>query len=164
MDKRYWASLVLLTALAACSGAASSNAVAAIGKPAPPWTDPLASGGTLTMASLVGHPVYLNFFATWCPPCNDEASSVNAIAKRFAPQGLRVVGVDVMENANKAKMFVAEHHLIYPAVVDSGVLQHQYEINGMPVHVFIDRHGIVRKIAIGELSEVQMKKDVRAIL
>jgi cytochrome c biogenesis protein CcmG, thiol:disulfide interchange protein DsbE len=162
--------LALSLALAACSGSTTSSQsgggskTAQEGKPAPPWTEPLIDGKNLTMASLVGKPVYLNFFATWCPPCNAEAPDVNAVQREFASQGLHVIGVDVLENAAKAKTFVRQHHLDYPAVVDSGTLRDEYQINGMPVHVFIDAHGIVRKIAVGELSKSQMEADVRTIL
>ena len=173
MMKRYCA-LTLLLALAACShasggggtSATTSQAVtsAAIGEPAPNFTEPLADGGTLAMASLKGKAVYLNFFASWCPPCNEEAPDVNAVSRQFAKQGLDVVGVDVLENAKKARSFIAEHHLTYPAVVDDGVLRDAYNINGMPVHVFIDRSGIVRKIEVGELTKAEMESDVKTVL
>jgi cytochrome c biogenesis protein CcmG/thiol:disulfide interchange protein DsbE len=154
-------------ALAGCGGGSSqgtSTQIAAVGKPAPSWNEPLASGGTMSSSSLAGKPVYLNFFATWCPPCNAEAPDVNAIQQQFASQGLHVIGVDVLENAARARQFVAEHHLGYPAVVDDGTLRDAYRINGMPVHVFINAKGIVKKIVVGELSKSQMEADVRTIL
>jgi thiol-disulfide isomerase/thioredoxin len=164
--------LGLLVALSACStksanSGASNGAAPAVAKKgllAPEWSETTLTGQTLTMASLRGKPVYLNFFATWCPPCNAEAPDVNAIAQQYAPKGLRVVGVDILENAAKAKQFVDEHHLSYPAVVDSGALRDAYNVNGMPVHVFIDRAGIVRKIEIGELSKAEMEADVKSVL
>lgn len=149
--------------LAGCSHTATS-AHAAIGAPAPPFDEPMVGGGSLTMAELTGKPVYLNFFATWCPPCNEEAPDVNAVYQEFKADGLDVVGVDVMENAKNAKSFVDEHHLTYPAVIDDGILRNAYNINGMPVHVFIDRRGTVKKIEIGELSKAEMIADVKSIL
>jgi thiol-disulfide isomerase/thioredoxin len=108
--------------------------------------------------------VYLNFFATWCPPCNEEAPAINALQRQYAASGLQVVGVDVLENAKKAAQFRREHQLLYPAVVDEGTLRDQYNVNGLPVHVFIDRQGIVRKIVVGELSAADMRTDVERIL
>ncbi len=167
--KRMITTLVSLAVLAGCAssgsgGNAAAPSIAERGKPAPAWSEPTIAGSTLSMASLEGKPVYLNFFASWCPPCNDEAPQVNAIAGEFAPKGLQVIGVDVSENAAKAKKFVDEHHLTYPAVIDSGTLRDAYRINGMPVHVFIDRAGIVKKIEIGQLSKDQMIADVKSIL
>lgn len=160
------AAVVGLAAMTGCSNAQHGEgpAIAKIGAAAPSFDERKVGGGTVSMASLRGSPVYLNFFATWCPPCNEEAPSVSAVAQQFKGEGLHVVGVDVLENAAKAKQFADEHHLVYPAVVDSGVLQRAYRINGLPVHVFIARDGTVRKIVVGELSKAQMIEDVKSIL
>jgi cytochrome c biogenesis protein CcmG, thiol:disulfide interchange protein DsbE len=157
------AALALL--VGACSNGGGADATAQVGKAAPDWTDPLVSGsGSETMAQLRGKPVFMDFFATWCPPCNAEAPMVNAAYKQYASQGLQVIGVDVQENARKAKQFVDEHQLTYPAVVDSGMLSDQYRINGMPVGVFIDKSGVVRKIEVGQLSPEQLNADIKSIL
>jgi cytochrome c biogenesis protein CcmG/thiol:disulfide interchange protein DsbE len=162
-----WVLVALLIAGCAQSTHTSQSAVPAkakIGAEAPAFDEPTASGSTLTMSSLEGKPVYLNFFASWCPPCNEEAPDVNAVQAQFKSRGLQVVGVDVLENAQKARMFLTEHHLTYPAIVDTGALRDAYDINGMPVHVFINAAGVVKKIEIGELSKTQMIADVRSIL
>jgi cytochrome c biogenesis protein CcmG, thiol:disulfide interchange protein DsbE len=154
--------------LAGCSagdgGSGGPSATAHVGQPAPNWTDPLVSGGTLSMAQLRGKPVFIDFFATWCPPCNAEAPEVNAAYREYAPRGLQVIGADVQETPQKAKQFVRAHALTYPAVVDSGTLSDEYQINGMPVGVFIDQTGVVRKIEIGQLSSAQLDADIKAIL
>lgn len=161
-------------ALTAChSGGANSSAnasaapppkAAAIGETAPNWQEPTTTGTTLSMESLHGKAVYLNFFASWCPPCNEEAPDVNSLQEEYGARGLQVVGVDVLENSAKAASFVTQHHLHYPAIVDAGTLRDAYNINGLPVHVFIDRNGVVRKIAVGELSRAEMEADVKRIL
>ena len=51
----------------------------------------------------------------------------------------------------RQRFFRTEHHLSYPVVIDAGTLRDQYDVNGLPVHVFIDRGGVVRKIVVGEL-------------
>jgi cytochrome c biogenesis protein CcmG/thiol:disulfide interchange protein DsbE len=173
MMKHTTIALVAAMTLAACSHASGSSgntaqgsapSVAKVGAEAPAFNEPTVDGVLLSMASLQGKPVYLNFFASWCPPCNEEAPDVNAVQQQFKGQGLQVVGVDILENKAKAKQFVDQHNLSYPAVVDSGRLRDAYNINGMPVHVFIDRNGIVKKIEIGELSKAQMIADVKTVL
>lgn len=159
--------LVLAAALilSACSaGAGASPRVAAVGRPAPDWSEHTSAGATLSLDSLRGKPVYLNFFATWCPPCNEEAPDVNALQKRYAAQGLQIVGVDELENAKKAAQFVRKFDLVYPAVVDDGTLQSQYNVNGLPLHVFIDRTGVIHKIVAGEMSKKEIDAQIRAIL
>lgn len=140
------------------------NTQAHVGEPAPPWTEPVVPGGTLALSSLRGKAVYLNLFATWCGPCNDEAPEINALAKSLGPKGLQVVGVDILESAGKAQQFVNQHHLSYPAVVDDGTLRDQYNVNGLPVHVFIDRQGVVRNITVGQMSAAEMRTNVERLL
>ena len=159
--------LLAALVLSACSTHAAgpgASSLARVGQPAPNWTQPTASGEKLSLDSLHGKPVYLNFFATWCPPCNEEAPDVNALQKQFAHQGLRVVGVDELEDAKKAKQFVEKFGLVYPAVVDDGTLQTQYNINGLPVHVFINRQGVIKKNKVGEMSKAEIAASIKAIL
>jgi peroxiredoxin len=150
-------------ASAANTAAQTAPANATIGALAPAWTLPLSTGGTLTSASLKGKPVYLNFFATWCPPCNDEASTVNALAQKYKSSGLVVVGVDEAESAAKAQFFVTEHHLSYPAVVDGGVLRDAYLINGLPVHAFIGRDGKLQNLVVGQMEPAEIEAAIRKI-
>ena len=70
----------------------------------------------------------------------------------------------MLENGRKAAAFRSEHRLTYPVVVDRGDLRDQYQVNGLPVHVFIDRSGIVRKIVVGELSPAAMRANVDRML
>ena len=173
MTSRSLPALLMALSLSACassghgtsqSGASPSSAVARVGRPAPPWSEPSVPGGTLSLASLRGKAVYLNIFASWCPPCNEEAPTLNALQEQYGSRGLQIVGVDVLENAHKAELFRSDHHLTYPAVVDDGTLRDQYNVNGLPVHVFIDRNGIVRDVVIGELSASDMRADVLKLL
>jgi cytochrome c biogenesis protein CcmG/thiol:disulfide interchange protein DsbE len=171
MAKRVASAAVLAAlALAACGrgGNAASPAEASgparVGRAAPGWSEPSLPGPSLTLASLHGKAIYLNFFATWCPPCNAEAPALDALQREYGDRGLQVVGVDVLENARKAALFRNEHHLSYPVVIDAGTLRDQYDVNGLPVHVFIDRGGVVRKIVVGELSPSDMRSNVERLL
>jgi cytochrome c biogenesis protein CcmG, thiol:disulfide interchange protein DsbE len=142
----------------------SAPSVAHVGQPAPEWKEPAVPSGTLSLASLHGKAVYLNFFASWCPPCNEEAPTLNALQKQYGSRGLQIVGIDVLENAGKAEQFRSAHRLDYPAVVDDGTLRNQYDVNGLPVHVFIDRSGVVRDVVVGELSATDMRSHVLKLL
>jgi peroxiredoxin len=169
MDRAAALAVAFACALAACahgdsSASSSGTGIAQVGHPAPGWTEPSIPGSTLSLDSLRGKAVYLNFFATWCPPCAQEAPAIDALSRSLSSSGLRVVGVNVLENAHKAALFRTEHNLSYPVVIDSGTLRSQYEVNGLPVHVFIDRGGIVRKIVVGELSAAAMRANVERIL
>jgi len=154
------AALVLaLAALAGCGGASNGTAQsgpAAQGGPAPDFALATSTGGKLSMRALAGKPVYLNFFATWCGPCQDEATDIGMLARKYAKRGLIVVGVDELESAAKAEAFRKQHDLPYPAVVDTGALRDAYNVNGLPVHVFIDRTGKIATLRVGEMSKAEI--------
>ena len=160
--KKY--ALIFVGALLLASCAHNGKQTAQVTQPAPDWTQPLSTGGTLTLSSLRGKPVYLNFFATWCPPCKDEAPFINKMQQQYASRGLHVVGVDELESAAQAESFRKQFHLVYPAVVDGGTLQGQYLVNGLPVHVFIGRDGVIRKMVAGEMAHAEIQKAVQSIL
>jgi cytochrome c biogenesis protein CcmG/thiol:disulfide interchange protein DsbE len=166
------AAAVAALSMVACSGNAGAtkkrgqggDQIARVGRAAPNWSEPTSQGTSLALASLRGKVVYLNFFATWCPPCNEEAPAIEGLQRQYGAKGLQVVGIDVLENARKAALFRSGHHLSYPAVVDDGTLRDQYAVNGLPVHVFIDRAGVVRNVVVGELSAEDMRANVLRLL
>ncbi len=162
----------LLAALAGCGRGTGTrggsppgaSSIAEVGQNAPRFSDPLSTGGTLDSASLRGKPVYLNFFASWCPPCNEEAPTINALQKEFSKDGLLVIGVDELENAADANEFREKYGLVYPIVVDSGELEDQYGVYGLPVHVFIERDGVVKEIETGEMTRPEIERAIKSIL
>ena len=157
-------------ALVACGhggGASQTDAqsqTAQLGRPAPDWSEPMLDGGNLSFASLRGKPIYLNFFATWCDGCKAESAALKTVLREYRARGVKVVGVDILESPSKAAQFHAEQHLTYPFVIDSGTLRRQYNINGLPVQVFIDRNGVVQRIALGQMSLADMRSNVERIL
>ncbi len=134
------------------------------GQSAPDFTAPLSGGGNLKLSSLRGKAVYLNFFASWCPPCNEEAPDVNALQKKYAKRGLVVVGVDELESAAKANDFLKKYGLVYKAVVDGGALRDEYGTNALPVHVFVARNGKVKLYREGEMSKAEIEAAIKSIL
>lgn len=161
--------LAAAAALACCArGATGQRAdqdqTAQVGRRAPNWSAPALDGREVSFASLRGKPLYLNFFATWCDGCKAESAALERVAREYRARGLQVVGVDILESAGKAAQFHSEQHLTYPFVVDSGTLRRQYDINGLPVQVFIDRNGVVQRISLGQMSLADMRSNVERIL
>src|SRR5580692_3620636 len=91
--------------------AAPALAIPRPGDVAPPFSLSTADAKTVSNATLHGKPVYLNFFATWCGPCRVETPSIVALSKKYARRGLRVVGIDVGENAGKAQGFAHDFNV-----------------------------------------------------
>ncbi len=136
-----------------------------VGQPAPAFSLPTVDGKTLTLASLKGKAVYLNFYATWCPPCNVEAPVIGKMSEKYKARGLTVLGVDELEDPGKAKEFLIEHHLAYGAIVDGdGKMGKDYGAFGLPVHVFIDREGVVKSLRYGEMNPGEIETAIKGIL
>ena len=126
------------------SATPSTSAAPPIGRPAPNFTLPLFSGGTLTLHSLKGKPVVLNFWASWCVPCREEIPLLVRLHKTYGPRGIVFVGVNVEDDAGAAREFLRQYHVDYPVVrsVDDGLID-AYAIPGIPTTVFIGPNGMV---------------------
>ncbi len=130
----------------------------------PPFSLPALRGGTITLASLHGKAAYLNFFGSWCPPCNAEAPSVARLYRLYAKRGLTVVGIDEQEDAGKARDFARKYGWAFPIVLDSGDTANAYGAIALPVHVFIDKRGKVSTYRLGEMSPPEIETAIRKIL
>jgi cytochrome c biogenesis protein CcmG, thiol:disulfide interchange protein DsbE len=153
-----------LAALAVVAAPALAAGPLHAGDAAPAFTLPRASGGTLSFASLRGKPIYLNFFATWCAPCNEEAPSVVSLESKYRSRGLVVLGVDEQEDASKAKGFAAKYKIPFKVVIDDGPMGKDYGVLALPVHVFIDKKGKVSTYRLGEMSPSEIEAAMRKIL
>ncbi|MEO6991967.1 MAG: TlpA disulfide reductase family protein [Candidatus Baltobacteraceae bacterium] len=158
--------LLLATfAVLACTAPAFAAAAPHAGDVAPAMSLPKTTGGTLSLASLKGKAVYLNFFASWCGPCNEEAPSIAALQRKYKSKGLVVVGIDEQEDASKAKGFLAKYKLPYSAVTDAdGSEGRAYGVLALPVHVFIDRNGKVSTYRLGEMNPGEIEAAIKKTL
>ena len=101
------------------------------------------TSGTLSLASLKGKVVVLNFWQSYCPPCTHEAPVVAAAAKRWAGKDVVFVGVDEQDLRGPALKFMKRFAIDYPMISDAGPLIGHYGVTGYPETFFIDRKGRV---------------------
>jgi cytochrome c biogenesis protein CcmG/thiol:disulfide interchange protein DsbE len=134
--------VALLFALLVWKLVQGSGKEAKLGKPAPNFTlNRVDAPGTLQLASLRGKVVVLNFWASWCYPCNQEAPTLQAAAKRWGKRVV-VLGVDVNDPTSDARKFARKFKLTYPLVHDNhNVTSPKYGLTGLPETFFIDRSG-----------------------
>jgi len=151
--------VALLLALLVWKLAQGSGKEAEIGKPAPDFTlTRVDAPGKLQLASLRGKVVVLNFWASWCYPCNQEAPALQAAARRFGKRVV-VLGVDVNDPTSDARKFARKFKLTYPLVHDNhNVTSPKYGLTGLPETFFIDRSGklvshVAAAIDAADLSE-----------
>jgi cytochrome c biogenesis protein CcmG, thiol:disulfide interchange protein DsbE len=136
-----------------------------IGEPAPPLAVPQLGGGEIALSNLRGKPVWVNFMASWCPPCRDELPIMNGYAARYADTGLVVLAIDVREDEAVVDAFVRELNVTFPVGLDGdGTAQSDWGAFALPVHYWIDAEGIVRDGALGGIGPDVMAEGLESIL
>lgn len=99
-------------------------------------------GQVVSLAGLRGKPIVLNFWASWCQPCRQEAPVLQGAWEQYRTQNLMVVGVDYVDTEAEAKAFIQEFKVTYPNGPDIGTRVSQaYHITGVPETYFITRDG-----------------------
>lgn len=135
-----------------------------VGQSAPSFTLKSLDGQTVDLAALKGQPVVLNFWASWCVPCQQEAPLLGELGGRQAGK-FRVVGVLFQETSQQnARQFIASHKLNYPNLVDPKLdAAIAYGVAGIPETVFIDAQGVVRAIDRGGLTRERLNQGLQTI-
>jgi peroxiredoxin len=126
-----------------------------VGSPAPDFELERLSGEPLSLADLQGQPVVINFWATWCIPCEIE---MPLLQDRFEKNhDLRVLAVNFAEPAADVQAFVDQHGLTFDVLLDPrAIVQSAYRVRGYPTTYFIDSQGIVQAVHIGILLDKQL--------
>jgi thiol-disulfide isomerase/thioredoxin len=134
------------------------------GDPAPSMALVDPSGKPLSLETFARKPVYLNFFASWCGPCRVETPGIVALAKQYGTR-VQVVGIDVGESPSKARGYIKDFKIPYPIGVDQQTSTRISYGGGLyfPLHVFIDRKGIVKLYHPGEMSATEIAAALDAI-
>ena len=130
-----------------------------VGHAAPDWSGTDLDGHPIALADFRGHPVFLNFWASWCGPCRAEQPALNRIAADYGPRGLKVVGVDIRDNLDQARIFRDEFKIQYPSIFDQAArLGYAYQVDAPPSSVFIDANGTVLFTLTGAPGEDGYRK------
>jgi cytochrome c biogenesis protein CcmG/thiol:disulfide interchange protein DsbE len=125
--------------------------------PVPDLTLPGFDGPPISLSGLRGHPVIVNFWASWCVPCRDEARLLEGTGHEFRSRGLIVLGVDTQDLETPARAFLREFRITYPNVRDpDGSVARLFGSTGVPETFFIGRDGRIR----GKFPGVEVRDDV----
>ncbi len=113
-----------------------------------------ADGGVLRLADLRGKVVMVDFWASWCGPCRQEAATLNRIYTAYSDAPVEFVGVNVWDTPDAAEVFLVEFGVAYPTGVDAdGSVALEYGVRGIPEKFFIDADGLVRRKYVGPMPE-----------
>ena len=158
------------------AGGAAAKLEAGKGAPvsAPAFSLPRITGipggpsetGPVSLASLKGKVVVLNFWASWCIPCKQESPRMQEAYLKYRDQGVVVLGVDAQDFTGDARAFARKYGLTYPIVHDGqGKTLTPYGVTGFPETFFVDRQGkLVGERVQGEISAKQLEAGIKQAL
>ena len=126
-----------------------------IGQSVPDFTLPTLEGGLITLSELHGQPILINLWASWCPPCRLEMPLLITVYQRYQGEGLVILGLNVTEqdSLEAVNAFVEEFDVPFPVLLDEAghVSNDAYGMIGLPMSVFVDRNGTVKRVVLGAL-------------
>jgi cytochrome c biogenesis protein CcmG, thiol:disulfide interchange protein DsbE len=115
--------------------------------------------GTLRLADLRGYPVVLNFWASWCSPCQREAPLLASAAEARSGQ-IIFIGVDVHDPTSDARHFLRAHHVPYVVVDSKNSITERFGLIGLPETFYVDRRGRIEDATRGELTAATLQKSL----
>ena len=123
--------------------------------PATPITAPTLTGAAYDWSLTHGHVVVLDFWGSWCGPCNAEQPALNTIAKEWMPKGVIFLGVDIQDTDANGAAYERNYNVPYPSVNDSSeVITSEYNVLDPPTVVIVDAKGNIVDRFLGTLAGV----------
>jgi peroxiredoxin len=157
--------------LAACGqgtpAASAGPGVLAVGSPAIEFRASTLDAGTVRLSALRGHPMLINFWATWCAACRSEMPAIQRAWDQYHARGFEVVAIDYRETDPDAmRRFLQSAGVRYGSALDpDGVIAQAYGVSfGLPVSVFVDRNARVAVIQTGPMAPDFIDQNVTALL
>ncbi|NOU20170.1 MAG: TlpA family protein disulfide reductase [Methyloglobulus sp.] len=122
---------------------------------------PIGESQSTDLSQYKGQVIYVDFWASWCGPCAKSFPFLNEMHEQLKGQGLQIVGVNLDENPDEAKAFLAKYPASFTVVADvSKQCAKDFQVKAMPSSYIIDRKGVVHHVHLGfrpgEAKEVRM--------
>jgi thiol-disulfide isomerase/thioredoxin len=130
-----------------------------VGKPAPEVGLTALDGSPITIAGFHGKTVLLDFWATWCPPCRQDAPALQKLYERYHDKDLAIIGISVSEDRKTVERFLKSHPAGYSFVLSSeNELPRAYRPRAIPTYIIIDANGLVQGAAEGDQGFSELRK------
>ncbi len=133
--------------------------------PAPDFSLVTFSGEQVSLSALRGQVVVINFWASWCPPCREEAAYLERTWRAYRDQGVEFIGVDYADTDREALAYIDEFDITYPNGPDLGTrISQAYRIQGVPETFFVAKDGTLRGVKIGPLAPPELEDRLESLL
>lgn len=127
-------------------------------RPAPDFSVDLFDGnGTFAKADLVGRPAVVNFWASWCPPCKDEAPHLEAVWQEYKDRDVVFLGIAVQDNDDDSRAFIERYGITYLNGPDDSDIALDFGMLGVPETFFIDQEGQIVRQFKGGINSRQLR-------
>ncbi len=134
------------------------------GAPAPDFKLNSLAGQPVELASLKGQVVLINFWATWCGPCQLEMPAIQKAYDARKGQGFTVLAVNLNEPQKDVQAYVDNLKLSFPVLLDSGdAVSNLYRVRGYPTSFFVDRSGTVAVEQVGMMTDAQLADNLAKV-
>ncbi|AZO93894.1 TlpA disulfide reductase family protein [Halocella sp. SP3-1] len=131
-----------------------------IGEKAPDFTLPLINNEEISLSDLRGKKVFLNFWATWCPPCQIEMPAIQKLNDHH--DFIEILAVDLRENRDTVSEYLMKNSYNFRVALDtSAEIGNKYLVRGIPTSYFIDENGVIMNKHTGALSYQKMLELLR---
>lgn len=146
-----------------------------VGQQAPELTGTTDAGAAFQLADLDGKPirladlrgrlVWLNFWASWCPPCQAETPTLRDMDRAYRDRGLSLIAVQVQQTVEEGQSYAAKYGLDYVIGADvSAAIFRTYHVFALPTQFFIDPDGVIRSVVNGPLEADAARTTIEALL
>ena len=132
---------------------------------APDFTLSGFDGRVVTLSKLRGQVVIINFWASWCLPCREEAAYLEQTWRKYKDRGVVFVGVDYVDTEKEARAYIKEFDITYINGPDLGTrVAQSFNIKGVPETYYVDKNGVLRGVNIGPLKSPQLDQKIDELL
>ncbi len=132
---------------------------------APDFTITSFDGETITLSEFRGQVVIINFWASWCPPCREEAAYLEATWRKYREQGVIFIGVDYVDTEAKALAYIEEYDITYFNGPDLGTrISQAYRMAGVPETYYLSKNGELHGLKIGPLASPELDQVIDELL
>jgi cytochrome c biogenesis protein CcmG/thiol:disulfide interchange protein DsbE len=132
---------------------------------APNFTLTSFDGRVVTLSELRGQVVVINFWASWCQPCRQEAAYLEQTWRKYQNQGVIFLGVDYVDTEPAALAYIKEFDITYINGPDLGTrISQAYNIQGVPETFYVAKNGELRGVKIGPLTEPELDYKIEELL